>query len=115
LKDHTNGIPHCPQKQAKATVEYKCRTRCDYKEVYSQTGESGTGVGKLLLDVFLQSDYHGAHANRKEKNAESHNWGVPSVNSQFAKIAGKGGTINILRKIVRTYTRPNKHAYLIDT
>jgi hypothetical protein len=35
---------------------------------------------------------------------EAHHWDVPSVNSQFAKSAGKRGTINILRKIVRTDT-----------
>jgi hypothetical protein len=44
---------------------------------------------------------------------EAHHWDVPSVKSQFGKNAGKRGTINILRKIVRTNTRPNKHAYHI--
>ncbi len=91
------------------------RNACDYKEVYPWTGESGAGIGKLLLDVLLQSGYHGAHANQNKKNAEPHYCGVPSVNSQFAKSAGKGGTINIIRKIVRTNTQPNKHAYHIDT
>jgi hypothetical protein len=42
-------------------------------------------------------------------------WDVPFVKSQFAKSAGKRGTINILRKIVRTDTRPIKHAYHVDT
>ena len=51
----------------------------------------------------------------REKNAEPHHWGVPSVKSQFATSAGKGGMINILRKIVRANTGPNKHAYHIDT
>jgi hypothetical protein len=49
------------------------------------------------------------------KSAEPDYWDVPSVKSQFAKSAGKRGTINILRKIVNTDTRPNKHAYHIDT
>jgi hypothetical protein len=47
----------------------------------------------------------------KKKNAEPHNWDVPSVRSNFAKSAGMRGMINILRKIVRTNTQPNKHAY----
>jgi hypothetical protein len=51
----------------------------------------------------------------REKNAEPHHWVVPSVKSQFAKSAGKRGTINILRKIVRTDAPPNKHALHIDT
>jgi hypothetical protein len=51
----------------------------------------------------------------REKSAEPHHWDVLSVKSQFAKSAGKRGTINILRKIVRTDTQPNKHAYHIDT
>jgi hypothetical protein len=46
---------------------------------------------------------------------EPHHWDIPSVKSQFAKSAGKRGAINILRKIVRTDTGPNKHAYHIDT
>ncbi len=46
---------------------------------------------------------------------EPHHWDVQSVKSQLAKSAGKRGTINILRKIVRTDTQPNKHAYHIDT
>jgi hypothetical protein len=54
------------------------------------------------------------HKKRK-KSAEPHHWDIPSVKSQFAKSAGKRGTINIVRKIVRTDTRPNKHAYHIDT
>jgi hypothetical protein len=47
---------------------------------------------------------------KRKKSAEPHHWDIPSVKSQFAKSAGKRGTINILRKIVRTNTRPNKHA-----
>jgi hypothetical protein len=88
---------------------------CDYTEVYPRTGESGAGVKKLLLDVLLQTGYHGAHANQKGKKAEPHHCSVPSVKSQFANSTGKGGTMNILRKIVRTNTQPNKHAYYIDT
>jgi hypothetical protein len=51
----------------------------------------------------------------RENNAEPHHWGVPSAKSQFAKSAGKGGMINIPRKIFRTNTPSNKHAYHIDT
>ncbi len=88
---------------------------CDYEKVYTQPGESWAGVRKILLDVLLQTGYHRADANRKEKSAEPHHWGVPSVKSQFAKSAGKRGMINILQKIDRTDTGPNKHAYHIDT
>jgi hypothetical protein len=80
------------------------RNMCDYKKVYPRMGESGAGVGRLLLDVLLPTGYHGAHINRKGKNAEPHNWGVPSVKSQLAKSAGKGGTINILRNFFRINT-----------
>ncbi len=66
------------------------RNACDYKEVYPRTGESGAGVGMLLLDELSQTGYHRAHANRKEKHAEPHHWGVPFVKSKFAKSAGKG-------------------------
>jgi hypothetical protein len=70
---------------------------------------------EVIVGCVSQIGYHSAHANRKGKRAEFHHWDVPSVRSQFAKSAGKRGTINILRKIVRTNTQLNKHAYHIDT
>jgi hypothetical protein len=47
------------------------RNACDYKEVYPQTGESWAGAGKLLSDVLLQTDYHGAHATERGKKCRT--------------------------------------------
>jgi hypothetical protein len=86
----------------------------DYKEIYPLMGESGAGIGKLLSDVLSQTGYHRAHTNRKEKKYRTSSSGCPICKETICKECWKGGMINIPRKIVRTSTRPNKHAYHID-
>jgi hypothetical protein len=39
----------------------------DEEQMYEQAGQTQNVIGKLLLDVLLQTGYHGAHAIRKEK------------------------------------------------
>jgi hypothetical protein len=45
LQGHTDGIPHCPQKQAKVTVEYKCGTRVTTKKCTHERVSLGLASG----------------------------------------------------------------------
>jgi hypothetical protein len=91
------------------------RNACDYKEVYPQTGESGLASESYCRMCYRKQVTTDFTPTEREKSAEPHHLGVPSVRSQFAKSAGKRGIINILGKIVRMDTQPDKHAYHIDT
>ena len=115
LNGITTGIAHPPSKKAKVTVEYVCRTRVMMNKCTNKRVNLGMLSGSYCWMCYRKQVTMELTPTKREKSAEPHHWDVPSVKSQFAKSARNRGTINILRKIFRTDTRPNKHAYHIDT
>jgi hypothetical protein len=100
-------------KKAEVTVEYACGTRVASNKCTSERVDLRMLSGSYCRMCYRKLVTIELTPTERKKNAGPHHWDVPSVRSQFVKSAGKRCMINILRKIVRTNTRPTKHAYHI--
>ncbi len=96
----TTGIAHPPSKKAKIAVEYMCGTWVMTNKCTSERVNLGMLSGSYCRMCYCKQVTTELTPTERETSAEPHSWDVPSVKSQFAKSAGKRGTINLLRKIV---------------
>jgi hypothetical protein len=115
VKGLTNNIIHQLSTKAKVTVEYACGMGVTMNKCTSKQVKLGMLLGSYCWMWYRKLVIMELTPTERKKTAEPHCWDVPSVSGQFAKSAGKRVMINTFRKIVRTDSRPNKHAYHIDT
>ncbi len=81
LKGHTNGITHHPQKQEKVTVQYKCKICVITKKCTDVWVSLGLASGSYCRMCYWKQVTMELTPTEREKSAEPHHWGVPSVKS----------------------------------
>jgi hypothetical protein len=91
LKGHTNVITHCPQKQAKVAVEYKCGMRVIRKKCTDVRVNFGLKSGKYCRMCYRKQLPTGLSAKERQTRCRTSAMGCPIFKEPICKECWKEG------------------------